>query len=201
MSQQIYRADTTDYTTYLTYALDFMKIAEKIVENALEKTDEANKPFISLHYRQILTALGSLYMALYKEDTSEYYLLKAINYNVIKTPEKINLKQRGGSSVIDDKRNRIVSGVGSHCIQRVGNDYIYFTEPNCDMFLLKLNQNKTEEAYEWYDKALQVSLIEKGNDTSGSPFIKSLFKVFKNIDKERLLKLRAKYFPDAEKVE
>ena len=64
-----------------------------------------------------------------------------------------------------------------------------------DLFFLKWEQNKPDEAFTWLEKAFQVSVTELGNDISGKPFEKDLFDTYKNLDKERFLALKAKYFP------
>ena len=64
------------------------------------------------------------------------------------------------------------------------------------MFLIKLEQNKLDEALVWYEKALQVSVFEDGNDSSANPLTTAFLRTYKNLDKEKFLALRYKYFPE-----
>jgi hypothetical protein len=67
------------------------------------------------------------------------------------------------------------------------------------MFLLKLEQNKPDEAFEWLEKAFQQSAREHGNDVSGQPWEEGILETYKNLDQARFKVLKAKYFPPTEK--
>jgi hypothetical protein len=44
------------------------------------------------------------------------------------------------------------------------------------MFLLKLDENKPEEALVWYEKALKVAVNENGNTATRNEFIQTVIK-------------------------
>ncbi len=189
---------------YLTYALDFVQQALMIAEEAIKTESEENKPFLTLQYSQLLSAVGVTHRALKNYNEAEKYLIQAMNFPILDSPAKGHLKLTGGMSIIFKKNIRLGNRLYTfpNLIQKINADeYHYRIEPYTEMFYLQLDQNKPEDALIWYEKALKVSQSEFGNDTSGKPFTKSILETYKNLNKEAFLKLRYKYFPNAEKVD
>ena len=75
------------------------------------------------------------------------------------------------------------------------NNFHYRIEPHEEMFLLNLEQNKVEAAMQWLEKALQISVSEKGNDTSSTPYRNIVLETYKNLDVNVFNVLYEKYFP------
>ncbi len=183
---------------YLTYALDFIQKALKKANDVLQEASTEDKPLQTLQYRELLKAVGTTHRALKNYTEAEKFLQQALSYPVLESPIKGKLKFQGGVGTVTNMR-MIMYPRG---IARQGSDYYrYGIEANIEMFFLKLEQNMPEEALIWYEKALQHEVTEYGNDTSGKPMTEAVLKTYKNINKEAFLKLRYKYFPNAEKVD
>lgn len=180
-----------------------MKIVIELQLKALKKKEEElniapveDKPLLTLKYREQLKAIGSVYHGLKNYPEAERYFLLAIAYPMMESPILPRMKLVGSrSNIIEDK---IVFVPNPQPIQKKSNgDYIYFLDAYTELFLLKWEQNKPDEAFEWLEKAFQLSAAEHGNDISGKPFEESVFDVYKNMDKERFKALKTKYFPPA----
>jgi tetratricopeptide (TPR) repeat protein len=185
---------------YLHHALDFLQEALKIADEAIKVSPDVDKPFISLHYQQLLTGIGSTYRALKNYEEAENYLKKAITYPILNSPATGHLKLVGGYGI--SFPNDIIQYTYPSLIAKVPNgEYHYRIEPNTEMVALKIESNKPEEALYWYEKAMQVSESEHGNDTMGLPYTKLGLKRYKNIDFKKFMAIREKYFPNAEKVD
>lgn len=182
----------------LNDAIYFAEKALAAAQNELANAPEANKPFESLKYQDRLKILGSLHRSAGNFDKAEAYLKQALAHIIPPGPFTGNLKLMG--SMYYTKRTSIFKQITMPFYLRAAgkNTYHYGVEANYEMFLLKLEQGKIDEAFDWLDKSLQFALTENGNDTSGEPFEIYFIKDHPEL-KDRFLALKAKYFPPTEK--
>ena len=183
---------------FLKHAFEFIQQALNQAEVALKDASVENKPFLSLQYRELLKAVGTTHLALKNFTAAENFYKQAIGYPVLDNPINGHLKLTGGYVLYFQNRMLVLPNI---IVKADDTDYHYRIDAYTQMILLKLEENKPEEALNWYEKALQVSITEHGNDTSGKPFTTDVLRFYKNLNKEAFLKLRYKYFPDAEKVD
>ena len=190
---EIFRLSEDDL--YLAYALDFFELALKKGETELRLASLEGRPFLGLQYRELLKALGVAHRVTKKYDEAEKFFQQALDYPVTDSLAKGRLKYQGSFGMV--VKDRIIWF--PMAIRQNGPDYNYHIEANVEMFILKLEQNRLDEALTWYEKAMQVSVAEYGNDSSSNIFIEIMLKTYKNLDKGKFLALRNKYFPDIDK--
>ena len=185
----------TEDDFYLNQALGLFQSAVKKAEEDLGLVSSVDKPFHRLRHRELLKAVGLTQLALKNYAEAEKILLQTLAYSIDDFPGKDRLKLLGSYVQIFSTRVLLTPKITING----GADYTYRMEANIGMFLSKLDQNKPEEALEWYEKALLVSVAEYGNDVSGNPFTETILEVYKNLNKEKFLALRHKYFPETTK--
>ena len=171
-----------------------------MANEAIKIAPDTDKPFLSLHYQQLLTAIGSNHRTLRNFKEAENYLKEALDFPVLKSPATGHLKfmgSAGGYAADNVTTFTLPSLIG---VTPKG-EYHYRLEHNVEMLMLKIQENKQDEALSWYEKAMQVSQNEHGNDAMGVPFTEFNIKQSKNIDFKKFMTIREKYFPNAEKVD
>ncbi|MFN8354232.1 MAG: caspase family protein [Spirosomataceae bacterium] len=175
-------------------ALEWLQKAFEKLEEAAKSASNDEKITLNLYHREALKSMGVVHRMLKNYEEAEKYFLKAIAYP---TPEQVKgkLKLTGSSSFI--AKGRLLSTLNG--IQIMGNSYHYRLDAFEELFLMKLEQNKVEEAYSWLDKAFENSAAEFGNDISGEPFEHAILSSCANLDQARFKTLKAKYFPPIEK--
>lgn len=186
---------------YLNIALEYQLEALKLANEALKAIPSLDKPFFTLQYQQLLAGIGATYRGLRKLDEAERYYKESIDFPIMNSSATGKLKLVGGEGMGITEDSSMINYTVPKFIAKIPNgEYHYRIEPCMEMFLLKIEDNKQEDALYWYERAMQVSKRENGNDTMGKPFSKSL-KRYKNIDFKKFMEIRAKYFPNAEKVD
>jgi tetratricopeptide (TPR) repeat protein len=198
---EMYEAfDEAEDKAYLKYALEYLEGALKLAGEAVESASEKDKPYLTLHYQQLLVGVGTTHRGLKNYEESEKYLKQALEYKVLDSPATGNLKLTGGRG-FGYTGDPVQYTYPNFIVKTRNGEFHYRMEANTEMVALKIDQNKPDEALYWYEKALQVSLAEHGNDTMGVPYTKFSLMSYKNIDIKKFLALREKYFPNAEKVD
>lgn len=176
---------------YITHSLDLVKLALQRANEDLNAAPVELKPNVALLYRELLKALGVVHRALKNYAEAEKFLQEALAYSIPNSPLKGHEKLMGVEGMRTPERLLTIPKL----IAKVGSDYHYCIEVNAEMFILKLEQNKPDEALIWYEKALQVSVAEFGNDVSGTPFRNDVLETYKNLDVNAFNALYEKYFP------
>lgn len=185
----------TEDTVYLENALDWQQRAFKKAGEDLKIASAPEKPLLTLKYRELLKGMGAVHRALKNYTEAENYLQQALIYP-IPDEYKGRLKLTGTLACIFPNKH-ITFPIS---IQKIKNgDYHYRIDVYDELFHMNWQQGKVEEAFAWLEKAFQNSVIENGNDISGKPYEGGIFEAYKNMDKERFLALKAKYFPPTEK--
>ena len=129
------------------------------------------------------------------------YLKQALDYSVLKGPFTGQTKYMGSVSTSTDslfKKGIFITKPIPLRYMGKDDQYQYGVEANIEMYELKKQQGKIDEAFEWLEKALQFALTENGNDTSGEPFEQYFIRDYPEL-KARFKALKAKYFPPNEK--
>ena len=176
----------------LSKALNFQQKTLERTEDNIKVAPAADKPLQTLKYRELLKGIGVTNRALKNYDEAEKYLQQAMVYPVLDGPFTGKLKLIGSSSVTYQNRLLLVPG-GT---QKMRNgDYHYRIEANAEMFFIKWEQHKPDEAFAWLEKAFQQSVVEHGNDVTGQSFEQAIFEAYKDMDQQRYKTLKAKYFP------
>lgn len=179
---------------YVKIILDMQLKALKKRKEELQTVAAEDKPLLELKYREQLKAIGGSYRALKNYPEAEHFYEQSITYPVMESSIISNLKLVGSRSYIYKNSNIPIPFY--FCIsKRPNGDYTYSIDAYSELFFLKWEQNKPEEAFAWLEKAFQVSATEHGNDISGKPFEEEVFEYYKNMDQARFLSLKAKYFP------
>lgn len=174
-------------------ALTLQEKAIKQAELALKEVADKDKPLATLRYQYYLKTLGAAYRSVKNYEKAEMCLTQAIAYPVLKGPFTGNLKLMGSWSANNPKDGRQITLPLP--IQDLQNGvYHYRIEANWEMFLLKYEQGKIDEAFEWLEKGFQTALAENGNDLSGEPLEIYFTKDFPQLI-ARFKALKAKYFP------
>jgi hypothetical protein len=188
--EEIYGLEEKDI--YLKYVLDLQQLALSSAEENIKVASMVDKPLLTLEYREILKAIGTTHRALKNYAEAEKFYQNAIAYPVLDSPAKKRLKFIGGQSLVfANKQMTIPRGI----LKRSNGDYYYRIDAYKEMFDLKWEQGKVDEAFAWLEKAFQNSVEEYGNDISGKPFEEEVLRIYKNLDQDRFKALKAKYFP------
>ena len=191
----IYRIfdDFEEDLSFLNGVQDYYLLAQKSLEKEMANAAPADLPYVKVMYYEILKALGTHYRNIQDYDQAERYLLQALSYPIDDFKAENRMKLTGSASFL--RENRMLTLIA--LMARVGgaNNFHYRIEPYGEMFLLNLEQNKMEAAMQWLEKALQVSVSEKGNDTSGMPYRNIVLETYKNLDVNAFNALYEKYFP------
>jgi hypothetical protein len=194
----VFKFGDVEMVDNLKDALYFAEKSLKAAEKELNAATEANKPLETLKYQDRLKIIGSMHRNLGNYDQAEMYLKQAIVYPVLPGPFTGKIKYMGSfSSISDSLKGREVT-IPIPLRPMRDNQYQYGVEANYEMFRLKLEQNKTDEAFEWLEKAFQFAQTENGNDASGEPMEKYFIESYPAL-KDRFKALKAKYFPPTEK--
>ncbi len=184
----------TEADADLKKALDLQLKALKKADEQLKTATTDDKPLLKLKYKEQLKGIGATYRALKNYSEAQKYFQQAVSYPLLESSIMSNLKLVGSNRYT--YQGRCIAIPNPHGIEAQSNeDYHYQLDANEEMFHLKYEQGKTDEAFAWLEKALQVSLAEHGNDISGKTFEESIFKAYKNLDQARFKALKAKYFP------
>lgn len=191
----IYRIfdDFEEDLSFLNGVQDYYLLAQKRLEKELATAAPADLPYVKVMYYEILKALGAHYRNIQHYDQAEVYLLQALSYPIEDFKAENRMKLTGSASYL--RENRMLTLVAPISPVSGANNFHYRMDPNEEMFLLNLEQNKMEAAMQWWEKALQVSVSEKGNDISGTPFRKIMLETYKNLDLNTFNALYEKYFP------
>jgi tetratricopeptide (TPR) repeat protein len=193
----MYELATSDnrsmFNSYIHRSLTFQHQALKINEKAINTVPIDQKWEAQLINREILKAIGVSYRLLKNYSSAEKYLKLTIE-NPLELPKGLNLKFMGSISVKVDEISTLFS-LPCGILKNSTNNYHYRLEAHEELFHLSLEQGKTDEAFEWLEKAFQQSVKENGNDISGKPFETSVFNAYPNLDQARFKALKAKYFP------
>jgi hypothetical protein len=184
--------DFEEDLSFLKRATDYYLLAQKRLEKELATAAPADLPYIRVTYYELLKALGAHHRNIQAYDEAELYLRQAMSYSIEDFKAENQLKLTGATIIILE--NRLLTAIAP--MAPIGaNNFHYRIEPHEEMFLLNLEQNKVEAAMQWLEKALQVSVSEKGNDTSGMPTRNAVLRTYKNIDVNAFNALYEKYFP------
>ena len=176
----------------LEKSLDFQQLALKKANEGLKVVTAEEKPLLSLKYRELLKGVGATHRALKNYTEAENYLQQALAYPAVDLPAISRLKF--GDSGFYEFPNRSVT-VLKDIFQEKNGDYLYPIDAYSEMFFLRWEQNKPEEAFEWLEKAFQNSVEEHGNDVSGRWFEAGVLRTYPTLDQARFKALKAKYFP------
>ncbi len=187
-----------DHVDLVKDAFYFAEKALKAAEKELNTATEANKPLETLKYQDRLKLIGAMHRNLGNHEQAEFYLKQALAYPVLPGPFTGKIKFMGGFTTNSDSLKGRDLTVPIPIRSLRDNQYQYGVEANYELFRLKLEQNKTDEAFEWLEKAFQLALTENGNDASGEPLEKYFIDRYPAL-KDRFLALKAKYFPPTEK--
>lgn len=184
--------DFEEDLSFLNGVKDYYHLAQKRLEKDMAAAYPIDLPYIKVMYYEILKALGAHHRNIQAYDQAELYLQQAMSYSIEGFKAENQLKLTGGSFYrLED---RLLTAI-LPMVPVGANNFHYRVEPHEEMFLLNLEQNKMEAAMQWLEKALQVSVSEKGNDTSGTPTRNSILRAYKNIDVNAFNALYEKYFP------
>jgi tetratricopeptide (TPR) repeat protein len=178
-------------------ALAFQEKGIKQAEEALKEVSDKDKPLATLRYQYYLKALGASHRSVKNYEKAEAYLKQAIAYPVLEGPFTGKMKLMGSYSANHPKDGRYIT-LPLPIQAYPDGVYNYRIEANWEMFWLKYEQGKMEEAFEWLEKGFQVAVAEKGNDLSGEPLEIYITRGYPDL-KGRFKVLKAKYFPPTEK--
>ena len=140
---------------YLEKALHYQLLALQKAELDLGSSASTEKPFLELIYQEQLKGMGVLHRALQNYDEAETYLLRAINYPISPI---YSAKMKTPGPQLYSYQNRIIMIPRSIYVANDGT-YQYYMETNLEMFLLKCEQNKFDDAFLWFDKAFQTPSV------------------------------------------
>ena len=188
----------TNQDLFLTEALDFFQLALNSANEEFKGAANEEKPYQNMRNREIIKIIGVTHHALKNYVEAEKWLVQALDYPLLNLPNTLKLKNIGSFYMGGLKENRLYSVPEFHSpgvLLDQGFGYWYTIEPNVEMFYIKLEQNKTEEAFIWLEKAFQNSAAESGNDMSGIVFEGAVFETFPDLDRARFKAIKAKYFP------
>jgi len=183
---------------FLTHALDYFQLALNSANEEFKGAANEEKPYQNMRNREIIKIIGVTHHALRNCVEAEKWLLQALNYPLLNSSNNLKLKNIGSFYMGGLKENRLYSVPEFHSpgvLLYKGFGYWYTIEPNVELFYIKLEQNKPEEAFIWLEKAFQNSAAEFGNDMSGIVFEGAVFETFPDLDKARFKAIKAKYFP------
>ena len=186
--------DPKDTKLYLTYALAFFQSALTKSDEELSAASAHDKPLLSLKYRELLKAIGSTHRAVENYTEAEKSLQQALLYPVPDLLTKGHLKL---ADIDAYNHNSKVITMAHELTKAPNGDYLYHIDAYIELFLLKLDQNKLDEAFVWLEKAFQNAVSEHGNEITAKPFEDLVLSTYKTIDKERFNELKTKYFPSA----
>ncbi|MFN8354233.1 MAG: caspase family protein [Spirosomataceae bacterium] len=176
---------------YLQKSLSFQLLALEQAEKELAASSVQDKPRNSLRHREQILAVGALYRALGNYEAAEKYLLEAANYPLA---DEFREKWRVASWALRPYQNRLI-GIPV-LARRFTHEVKYGLEVNLELFFLKLEQNKQDEAFGWLEKAIQVPRSEDFPVHRWFPnFEKNVFQAYSNLDVTQFKTLKAKYFP------
>jgi tetratricopeptide (TPR) repeat protein len=179
---------------YLNKALYYQSLAAQKAESDLANATSTEKPFLELIYQEQLKGMGILHRALQSYDEAETYLLRAINYPISPI---YSAKMKASGPDLYSYQNRIIMFPRSISVV---NDrmYSYSMEANLEMFLLKCEQNKFDDAFLWLDKAFQTPSVVL--PFAANQWLETYaFEAYPTLDQARFKALKAKYFPPTEK--
>ncbi len=176
-------------------ALAFEEKGLKRATETMNEVAEKDKPLASLRYQYYLKAVGAAHRAVKNYDKAESYLQQAIAHPVLKG--SFTGRLMGSYSTGNANEDRDITIPIPLQIYQDGSVH-YRIDANWEMFWLKYEQGKIEEAFEWLEKGFQVAVTENGNDLSGDPYERYFIRSFPSL-KDRFLTLKAKYFPPTEK--
>ena len=191
----IYRVfdDFEEDLSFLSGVQDYYLLAQKRLEKDLANAAPTDLPYIKVMYCEILKAMGAHHRNIQAYEQAELYFQQAMSYSIDEFKAENRMKLTGSASYL--RENRMLTLIAPMAQVSGANNFHYRIEPNEEMFLLNLEQNKMEAAMQWLEKALQVSVSEKGNDTSGMPYRNIVLETYKNLDVNAFNALYEKYFP------
>ena len=187
----------SEHEDLLWKALAFEEKGLKRAEETMSEVAEKDKPIASLRYQYYLKAVGAAHRAVKNYDKAEAYLQQAIAYPVMKDSFTGKMRLMGSISTGNANEERDITIPMPLVIYSNGSVH-YRIDANWEMFWLKYEQGKTDEAFEWLEKGFQVAATENGNDLSGDFYERYFIRSFPAL-KDRFLALKAKYFPPTEK--
>jgi tetratricopeptide (TPR) repeat protein len=178
---------------YLDKAIHYQTLALQKAESDLANSIPREKAFLELIYQEQLKGMGVLHRALQNYDEAEKYLLKAINYPI---PDTYFGKVKAIGVSTYTYQNRIIMLPRSGVVA-VNGEFQYYLDANLEMFFLKCEQNKFDDAFIWIDQSFQTD--EMGIISLSQSFETSVFNAYPTLDQARFKALKAKYFPPTEK--
>ncbi len=174
---------------YLTNTLDLLQRSLEMANEGMGLVSAENKPLLTLQYQEILKGIGAVHRALRNYSEAEIFLQQALTYPVF-IPSNGRLEW---SSSFLSYQNRII--VAPSGISFFNGSYRYGVDTTTELFFLKLEQDKPNEALVWLEKALK-GLKSKGEKEFFDKELSELvFKNYKNLNKEAYQALLDKYFP------
>ncbi len=191
----IYRIfdDFEEDLSFLNGVQDYYLLAQKCLEKDMASAAHTDLPYIKVLNYEILLAMGAHHRNIQAYDQAELYLQQAMSYSIDDFKAENQMKLTGSASYL--RENRMLTLIAPMAPAGGANNFHYRIDPYQEMFFLNLEQYKTAEAMQWLEKALQVSVREKGNDTSGTPFRNAVLETYKNLDVNAFNALYEKYFP------
>jgi tetratricopeptide (TPR) repeat protein len=178
----------------LEKAVKWNEIALQMAEVRMTKGTDNEKLTMQMQHREMLKALGVTHRILKNFASAEKYLMHAIDYQM-----PLVIRRFSSLEAFFTPEPRFISVING--ISEVQpQTYQYSIEPHFEMFNLKMDEGKKEDALYWFDRTMQHSKKEGDNDLSqgGIGFIKNIFnKMYQGgLDTEALIAIHKKYFPE-----